>query len=185
MTPAPVPALINNKILKWARKKVNLSIQEAAELIKVPEQTLVEWETGKKLPSTSQLETIAEIYLQPFSAFYLPNIPKSPKNKKIQCLKNLPYQMQKIITFAHNLKYQTQNPPPPTIENIQKLLLNKWPKDTPPPAIVVTSPLNVNIFIPYKTLPIIISQNPKTFPLKLLLSTKTTIQYTQPTNENT
>ncbi|HMF32634.1 MAG TPA: ImmA/IrrE family metallo-endopeptidase, partial [Candidatus Lokiarchaeia archaeon] len=72
----PVPALINPKILSWARESAGISIDIAAGELNIPREKLesAEHETGQI--TVAQLRKIANYYKRPQAAFYLHNVPE-------------------------------------------------------------------------------------------------------------
>ncbi len=68
-------AIINPKILKWARERIGLDPGVAAKKINISKDKLTSWENGEKYPSVKQLYTIAEKYSQPPAIFYLSDLP--------------------------------------------------------------------------------------------------------------
>jgi transcriptional regulator with XRE-family HTH domain len=73
-------ALINEKILIWARKEVDLDVDQASRKIGVKPQKLVAWENGEDKPTIKQLKSIANVYKRAFSLFYLKQTPESIKD---------------------------------------------------------------------------------------------------------
>ncbi|MFH1194420.1 MAG: helix-turn-helix transcriptional regulator, partial [bacterium] len=70
-------AFITPEVLKWARETAKISIEEAA--LKIPACTkakLTSWESGDEYPTIRQAEKLAKIYRRPFSALFLPSVPK-------------------------------------------------------------------------------------------------------------
>ena len=73
-----VKALITPEVLKWAReRRIRLSIEYAAEKLKVESEQLEAWEDGAEKPTFAQLKKIAKIYKTHLSIFYLPEPPAS------------------------------------------------------------------------------------------------------------
>ena len=79
---------INPGLLKWARKDVALSLEEAADragitalkphgnkLGKAPEERLEAWENGEFDISLRQLEALAKVYRRPLLTFFLSSPP--------------------------------------------------------------------------------------------------------------
>jgi Zn-dependent peptidase ImmA (M78 family) len=74
---------INAAMLEWARKRVGLSLEEAANKTKIqqsrkgfsPTERLKKWEKGEDLPSFNQLKKIAHAYRVPLITFFLPAPP--------------------------------------------------------------------------------------------------------------
>lgn len=72
-----VRALITPEVLRWAREKyIRLELPEAANLIKVSQEKLEEWENGDEQPTIRQLKDIAKKYNVHITIFYLPEPPK-------------------------------------------------------------------------------------------------------------
>jgi transcriptional regulator with XRE-family HTH domain len=75
---------VNQDVLCWARKRLNMTIDEVAEESKklagqfyaalTPKQ-LTEWERGKSQPDLEYLETLSEIYVCPVGYFFLDQTP--------------------------------------------------------------------------------------------------------------
>lgn len=71
-----VEALITPEVLKWAReRRVKLSIERAAEKLKISTEQLESWENGTARPSFAKLKDIAKLYRTHVSVFYLPQPP--------------------------------------------------------------------------------------------------------------
>lgn len=75
-------ARISNEVLKWARTRSNLTLEEAAEKIEVTEDRLSQWEKGKSFPTIDELFIISETYALPASMFYLSEVPDPPLLKR-------------------------------------------------------------------------------------------------------
>ena len=71
-----IEALIEPKLLIWARDSAGYSVEEAAKKISVKPERLKSWEKGEKRPSIKQLRKIANVYKRPLSVFYLSELPK-------------------------------------------------------------------------------------------------------------
>lgn len=70
-----VEALIDPKLMIWARQSASMSLNEAAHKLGIPSQKLQEWEDGRLRPTVKQLRKMASIYKQSFAAFFLPAPP--------------------------------------------------------------------------------------------------------------
>ena len=71
-----VEALITPEVLKWAReRRVKLSIERAAEKLKISTEQLESWENGTARPSFAKLKEVAKFYRTHVSVFYLPHPP--------------------------------------------------------------------------------------------------------------
>lgn len=68
-------ALVEPKLLVWARKTASLSLEEAAKAGGVPLAKLESWEAGENRPSIPQLKKLANVYKRPLSVFFLPEPP--------------------------------------------------------------------------------------------------------------
>ncbi|HKZ97501.1 MAG TPA: XRE family transcriptional regulator [Hyphomicrobiaceae bacterium] len=73
--PKSVKAIINPKLLAWARRSANVSLSDAAKKAGVRVETLESWEKGKDAPSVAKLRALADKYKRPLSVFYLPEPP--------------------------------------------------------------------------------------------------------------
>lgn len=78
MNRSPTLAMINYTMLKWAREKASLTLEDAANKIEVKLSSLVEWEAGRTSPTFEELLIISEIYGLPVSMFYLSEWPDKP-----------------------------------------------------------------------------------------------------------
>ncbi|MFP3090576.1 ImmA/IrrE family metallo-endopeptidase [Treponema sp. TIM-1] len=86
-------ALITSKILTWARERLDLSLEEAAEYLKKKPEVLKSWEEGNKYPTINQAKAIAKKLKIPYVYFFLPDPPqniKLPKNQDYRTLSNQP-----------------------------------------------------------------------------------------------
>lgn len=69
-------AFVTPELLKWARVTAKMSLQYAAEKLKVPENRLRAWEAGEASPTLAQAEKLSKLYRRPLAVFYLPVPPK-------------------------------------------------------------------------------------------------------------
>ncbi|PKP44873.1 MAG: hypothetical protein CVT95_10370 [Bacteroidetes bacterium HGW-Bacteroidetes-12] len=69
-------AFLTPTILKWARESARISVEDAANKIKVSSERLLAWENGNDYPTIRQAKILAKSYRRPFSLFFLPEIPK-------------------------------------------------------------------------------------------------------------
>lgn len=69
-------ALINPKLLKYAREQASLSIDKAAAIIGVSMELLMDWENGNLFPTFDQLYRIADAYGVSLPLFYLSEAPE-------------------------------------------------------------------------------------------------------------
>ncbi|MCL1810237.1 MAG: ImmA/IrrE family metallo-endopeptidase [Clostridiales bacterium] len=73
---------INADILTWARKELNLSIDDVARKMKKTPNVIEGWEAGSSSPTYAQLEKLAyEIYKIPMAVFFFSEPPESTKVK--------------------------------------------------------------------------------------------------------
>jgi Zn-dependent peptidase ImmA (M78 family)/DNA-binding XRE family transcriptional regulator len=75
---ASIPALVNAPLLVWAREEAGYSIEEAALRAHFPVEKLTAWERGDAKPTLRQAQKLGKLYQRPFTAFYLPEPPKTP-----------------------------------------------------------------------------------------------------------
>jgi Zn-dependent peptidase ImmA (M78 family)/DNA-binding XRE family transcriptional regulator len=68
-------AVVEGRILKWARDTAGLTPEEAARLLQVNREKVLEWEQGEERPSMPQLRKMATVYKRQLSDFYLPAPP--------------------------------------------------------------------------------------------------------------
>jgi Zn-dependent peptidase ImmA (M78 family)/DNA-binding XRE family transcriptional regulator len=66
---------INPAVLVWARKRMGLSADEAAEKVPVKVERLVAWEEKEASPTINQARKLAKIYGRPFLEFFAAEIP--------------------------------------------------------------------------------------------------------------
>lgn len=71
-----VEAMVNSRLLVWARESAGLAVEQAARKASVKPQRLVIWERGEGLPTVNQLRNLAGVYRRPLAVFYLPEPPK-------------------------------------------------------------------------------------------------------------
>lgn len=60
------PMPINREVLVWARDRVKLSQDQAAEAAGFEPEQIQDWETGPKTPTVKQARKLAEVYDRPF-----------------------------------------------------------------------------------------------------------------------
>jgi Zn-dependent peptidase ImmA (M78 family)/transcriptional regulator with XRE-family HTH domain len=66
-----IPALVNPKLLIWAREQAGYTLEIVAESLKLPIEKIRAWENGEKSPSARQAENLAKAYHCSFSIFSL------------------------------------------------------------------------------------------------------------------
>jgi Zn-dependent peptidase ImmA (M78 family) len=95
-------ALITPQVLIWARERLDLSVKDASDYLKIKPEVLKNWEDGNKYPTILQAKTVAKKYKIPYVFFFLPEPPKNiklPKNQDYRTFYNQP-----IKTFSIELK---------------------------------------------------------------------------------
>lgn len=77
-----VPALIEPRVLEWARTTAGYSVESAAKKIGVKPEKLAACEAGEDRLTFSQLETAANVYKRPLAVFFLrePPVEQPPVN---------------------------------------------------------------------------------------------------------
>ena len=95
-----VKALINPKMLEWARTQAGYSLADAAKKLGLEEARLDDLEHGKELPTFAKLLDMADLYKRPVSLFYLKEPPKGWQ--PIQDFRRLPGADN---TFSPQLRY--------------------------------------------------------------------------------
>ncbi len=72
-----VEALITPSVMRWARERSGLSLEEAAHKIGRPVEEISKWEEPDGFrPSIAQARKAAEVYKRPLAVFYLPEPPE-------------------------------------------------------------------------------------------------------------
>jgi Zn-dependent peptidase ImmA (M78 family)/DNA-binding XRE family transcriptional regulator len=70
---------VNPTVLEWARKAAGQTTTYVAERLGVSEQTVHQWEAGKKPPPWTALRKLATCYQRPLAALLLPEPPREPE----------------------------------------------------------------------------------------------------------
>ncbi len=102
--PRSCSAIINPKILIWARTNIGYSIVDAAKKIRVKEEKLSDWENGKKYPTIKQLRKIGKVYKRPIAVFYLSKPPLD--FQPLKDFRRLPGQIAGIISPKLKIEIQ-------------------------------------------------------------------------------
>ena len=68
-------AMVEARILKWARETAGLTPEEAARSLQTKDERVLAWEQGEERPSMPQLRRMAAVYKRQLSDFYLPAPP--------------------------------------------------------------------------------------------------------------
>jgi Zn-dependent peptidase ImmA (M78 family) len=63
--------LVNARMLVWTREAARLPLDIAASRAGVSEQRLTEWEKGQRVPTLTQLRTLAGVYKRSMGVFFL------------------------------------------------------------------------------------------------------------------
>ncbi len=74
----PAQALINPLLLRWARERAGLGIDEAAQAAKVRPEQLHAWEDAQSKPTFRQAQTLAQVLHAPFGYLFLSEPPAEP-----------------------------------------------------------------------------------------------------------
>lgn len=70
---------VNPEILRWAREKAGLSIEEIAQSFRKDVEVVSGWESGEVVPTYNQLEKLAySLYKRPIALFFFPSPPDEP-----------------------------------------------------------------------------------------------------------
>ena len=70
-----IPAVVQPRVLSWARKSIDLTEVAAARKIGVPDARVAAWEAGEVHPTIAQLRKAAEVYKRPLAVFFLAEPP--------------------------------------------------------------------------------------------------------------
>jgi len=70
------PALVNPKLLAWAREQGGFAAEPVAKRIGVKPERLLAWEGGGLRPTVRQAQELARLYRRPFGLFFLPQPPQ-------------------------------------------------------------------------------------------------------------
>ena len=70
-----VLAKIKPEVLSWARESAGFQAHEVVAVLKIPEDRLAEWESGRSAPTIPQLRTLAGLYKRPLSVLFLQEVP--------------------------------------------------------------------------------------------------------------
>jgi Zn-dependent peptidase ImmA (M78 family)/DNA-binding XRE family transcriptional regulator len=70
-------AFVNPALLVWARKSINMGMDDAAEKIGTKPERLADWESGYSKPTINQARKMAQVYKRPLASFFLPEPPTS------------------------------------------------------------------------------------------------------------
>lgn len=74
---AAIKALVKPALLRWARNRAKVKLEDAAKAAHVTVERLQAWEHGgEEGPTVGQLRNLAAVYHFPLAVFYLPEPPK-------------------------------------------------------------------------------------------------------------
>lgn len=80
---------ITPALLKWARERCGVTLEDVAAQLHKPVETIQNWEIGNDAPTYPQLETLAyKIYKRPLALFFFPEPPEEPGPR--QAFRTLP-----------------------------------------------------------------------------------------------
>lgn len=71
-----VEAIVEPKLLVWARVSAGFDIESAAKKAQVKPERLESWERGEARPTIRQLRDLGRVYKRPIAVFYLPEPPR-------------------------------------------------------------------------------------------------------------
>lgn len=77
-------AALNPEVLKWARERAGLSLNQVATALDKTVEVVASWESGDSTPTYGQLETIAyRLFKRPLAIFFFPHPPieEDPKTE--------------------------------------------------------------------------------------------------------
>lgn len=69
-------AYITPQVVKWARERAEMSVEQLAGALKVDSRTLAAWETGQQSPPFNRAEKLADKLRIPFGYLFLSHPPK-------------------------------------------------------------------------------------------------------------
>lgn len=74
-----VEALVEPRLLLWARDSAGLTLEQAANKVRIKPERLASWESGTGLPTVNQLRKLGKACNRPVGVFYLPEPPRVPE----------------------------------------------------------------------------------------------------------
>jgi Zn-dependent peptidase ImmA (M78 family) len=95
-------AMVDARILKWARETAGLTPEEAARSLQTKDEKVLAWERGEERLSMPQLRKMAIVYKRQLSDFYLPAPPDEAP---------LPHDFRRLLGdgvfhYGRSLRYQ-------------------------------------------------------------------------------
>ena len=71
-----IQAFITPELVRWARERCHLSVDQAARKLSVKPDQITSWETGDGFPTIKQAQRLAQRLFVPFGYLFLPSPPK-------------------------------------------------------------------------------------------------------------
>jgi Zn-dependent peptidase ImmA (M78 family) len=88
--PKRIEALVTPELMKWARERARLSLDQAAKKLDRPLEEIEQWESGVIRPSIAQARNAEKVYHIPLATFYLPEPPKGFSVQDLRDFRTLP-----------------------------------------------------------------------------------------------
>jgi Zn-dependent peptidase ImmA (M78 family) len=76
--PKSMPIEVNPEVLKWLRESSGWKIDEVSKRLGSTSEAILDFETGEKSPTLTQLRRLSELYKRPLASFFL----SKPKEEK-------------------------------------------------------------------------------------------------------
>jgi transcriptional regulator with XRE-family HTH domain len=73
-----VPAIVEPRVLSWARKSAGYSLEEAAKKLQATAEKVNSWETGQTPPSIAKVRKMVAVYKRPLHFFFFDEPPVDP-----------------------------------------------------------------------------------------------------------
>jgi Zn-dependent peptidase ImmA (M78 family) len=73
-----IPAIVQPRVLAWARNSAGYSLDEAANKLQTSRDKLEAWESGTKPPSIAKVRKMVTVYKRPLHVFFLDEPPDDP-----------------------------------------------------------------------------------------------------------
>src|SRR5215211_7313100 len=77
----------NGAVLRWARERASLSLDEAARKVAKTPDDIEAWEQGHRVPTVRQARLLAGAYGRPFLEFFLDEPPQIPEPELVPDLR--------------------------------------------------------------------------------------------------
>ena len=75
---AHAKALVNPKLLRWARERAGLTLDGLSDRLHLPTERVTSWEAGEAHPTMGQAQKLASLTQTPFGYLYLNEPPSEP-----------------------------------------------------------------------------------------------------------